>query len=334
MNDERTLRNAEGGQAQSVALTNGDMNDQRNTGDAGEAQQIAVTESYISDEYAHVDGVSIPVKHNAHAEAYLNGVYPLRDAWGEQAKRLALYEAYLNGETTLRYAEGPMSGTIEAEDAQVVPGHRRSLGAKALVAIREIVETVVLALVIFLVVRACIQNFKVDGSSMDPSLQTGQYLLVSKLTYAKVDLGGIAPLLSKLGIQTVNGIVYPFGTPHRGDIIVFHFPRDPSRDFIKRVIALPGETVEVKSGKVLVNNSALAEPYILQNPAYSKEPVVVPQDNYYVLGDNRNNSSDSHVWGPVPVGEIVGKAWISYWPRKEWGFIPNYEVEAVPSNQG
>ncbi len=237
----------------------------------------------------------------------------------------------MNDEYTLRDADGALVETTEIEAAEVVHEQHSSIGSKALVAIREIVETIFLALVIFLLVRACIQNFKVDGSSMDPSLQTGQYLLVNKLTYARVNLGGIAPVLSKLGVHTDNGTLYPFGTPHRGDIIVFHFPRDPTRDFIKRVIALPGETVEVRSGKVLINNNPLAEPYILQNPAYSKDPVVVPQDNYYVLGDNRNNSSDSHVWGPVPVDEIVGKAWISYWPRKEWGFIPNYEVEAVPS---
>ncbi len=239
----------------------------------------------------------------------------------------------MNDEYTLRDTDTALAEARDVEDTEeAVPEPKTSAGSKALVALREIVETIVLALLIFLLVRACIQNFKVDGSSMDPSLQSGQYLLVNKLSYLRVDVDGLAPVLSTVGIDTDGGVVTPFGTPQRGDIVVFHFPKDPTRDFIKRVIALPGETVEVRAGKVLVNNSPLQEPYVLQNPAYSKDQITVPEDNYFVLGDNRNNSSDSHVWGPVPVEQIVGKAWISYWPRKEWGLVPNYKVEAVPNN--
>ncbi len=237
----------------------------------------------------------------------------------------------MNDEYTLRDTDAVLTETKDIEDVEALEGEKSSTGNKALVAMREIIETIFLALVIFLLVRACIQNFKVDGSSMDPSLQSGQYLLVNKLSYLRVNLDGLAQVLSAVGIDPDGRVITPFGTPQRGDIVVFHFPRDPSRDFIKRVIALPGETVEVRAGKVIVNNASLEEPYILQNPAYSKEPIVVPEDNYFVLGDNRNNSSDSHVWGPVPVGQIVGKAWISYWPKHEWGLVPNYKVEAVPN---
>lgn len=221
------------------------------------------------------------------------------------------------------------TAVTETPTIEVSEGYREGAGRKALTALKETAETVLLALVIFLLVRACIQNFKVDGSSMDPSLRSGQYLLVNKLAYLRIDPAGASAALSPLGVD-LDGAIAPFGTPKRGDIVVFHFPREPSRDFIKRVIALPGETVEVRGGRVLVNNAPLEEPYILHDPSYSRDPVVVPEDNYFVLGDNRNNSSDSHVWGPVPVENIVGKAWISYWPRDEWGLVPNYRVEAVP----
>jgi signal peptidase I len=197
-----------------------------------------------------------------------------------------------------------------------------SRGRSARNVVKDIAETLLLALIIYLGVRAGVQNFKVEGSSMEPSLHNGQYLLVNKMAYAAVDLDGVAeavpPLQSWKGSQ-----FFPFGLPQRGDIVVFRFPRDPSRDFIKRVVAVPGETVEVRAGVVFVNNKKLTEPYILDSPTYSKEPTVVPPGEYFVLGDNRNNSSDSHVWGPVPVTEIVGKAWVTYWPMKDWGFIPH-----------
>ncbi len=201
--------------------------------------------------------------------------------------------------------------------------HRSRLGT----AFREVVETLLLALVIYLSVRAVVQNFKVEGSSMDPTLHHGQYLLVNKAAYMRVDLeeaGRTAPFLS--GLPEVR--VHPFGLPKRGDIVVFRYPRDPSRDFIKRVVALPGESVEIKAGQVYVNNQRLEEPYIFDNPTYSRPPEIVASDHYFVLGDNRNNSSDSHVWGSVPLHNVIGKAWLTYWPIQDWGSIPDYAAFA------
>lgn len=194
-------------------------------------------------------------------------------------------------------------------------------------AFREVAETLLLALFIYLTVRAVVQNFKVEGSSMDPTLHHSQYLLVNKAAYLVVDLEEaqrVAPFLARLP----DVKVHPFGLPKRGDIVVFRYPRDPSRDFIKRVVALPGETVEVKAGQVYVNNQRLEEPYIEQNPTYSKGPDVVAADHYFVLGDNRNNSSDSHVWGPVPLHHVIGKAWLTYWPIQDWGRIPDHAAFA------
>ncbi|MBI2888035.1 MAG: signal peptidase I [Chloroflexi bacterium] len=188
-------------------------------------------------------------------------------------------------------------------------------------------ETLLLALLIFLTVRAVVQNFKVEGSSMEPTLHHGQYLLVNKAAYLGIDLAPLTGVLPVLA-QSEAMVAHPFGTPNRGDIVVFRFPRNPDRDFIKRVVALPGETVEVRAGVVYINNQRFEEAYVLENPTYSREPAVVPPDNYFVLGDNRNNSSDSHVWGPVPMENIVGKAWLTYWPWKDSGFIPGPQAAA------
>lgn len=195
--------------------------------------------------------------------------------------------------------------------------------------VRDVVETLLLALIIYMGVRAGVQNFKVDGNSMEPSLHTGQYLLVNKLAYASFGLEGIAEAIPALE-PLRNSTLFQLGSPQRGDIIVFRFPRDPTRDFIKRVVAIPGETVEVKTGVVYVNNRRLEEPYILNSPTYTKEATIVQPGEYFVLGDNRNNSSDSHVWGSVPAREIVGKAWITYWPMDAWGFIPHTIAAAIP----
>ena len=200
-------------------------------------------------------------------------------------------------------------------------------------ALREILETVLLTLLIFLLVRTVVQNFKVEGQSMEPSLHSGQYLLVNKLAYLQIDPEAIerrVPILDLPFSQPID----VFGEPKRGDVVVFRFPRDPSRDFIKRVIGVPGDTVEIRPQQVLVNGQIIDEPYLSDEryqPRYPAAPTVVPPGQYYVLGDNRNNSSDSHVWGLVPRDNIIGRAWLSYWPRSEWGWAPNYELQLRPA---
>jgi signal peptidase I len=146
-----------------------------------------------------------------------------------------------------------------------------------------------------------VQNFRVEGFSMEPTLRTNQYLLVNKLSY----------LVSE---------------PQRGDIVVLRFPQDPRRDFIKRIIGLPGEEVEVRGGRVYVNGRALDEPYIRDRPLYAYPRKRVPENQYFVLGDNRNNSHDSHVWDWLPKEYIIGKAWLSYWPISSWGVLQHNSV--------
>jgi len=162
---------------------------------------------------------------------------------------------------------------------------------------REIIETILLTVVIFVMIRSVVQNFRIEGLSMEPTLHAGQYLIVNKFEYQ---------------------FLHP---PRIGDIIVFEYPRSPDRDFIKRVIGTPGDKVEIRQGKVYINDRAIEEPYLNTLGNYSWGPQIIPQDEYFVLGDNRNNSSDSHTWGTLPKKYIIGKAWISYWPPKYWGLI-------------
>ena len=173
-------------------------------------------------------------------------------------------------------------------------------------ALREFVETLLLTLLIYVLVRSFLfENYRVVGRSMDPTLENNQYLAVGKLGYWLHD-------------------------PERGDIIVFRDPRDDGRKLIKRVIGLPGEVVEVRNGRVLIDGQPLDEPYIPAPGSYSYPPTRLADDEYFVLGDNRNNSSDSHSWGTLPRKAIIGKAWVSYWPPRLWGLIPHQTYESVP----
>lgn len=190
--------------------------------------------------------------------------------------------------------------------------------------LREILETLLFTLLIFFLVRSVIQNFRVEGSSMETNLHTGQYIIVNRIEYLHLDLNFFQRRLP--GNQDLPPkLAYLFHMPRRGDIVVFEYPRDTSRDFIKRVIGLPGETVEVRNNQVLIDGRPLEEPYLspaARNQMGNMAPVVVPADAVFVMGDNRGNSSDSRSWGALPLTKIVGRAWFIYWPQEYWGVIP------------
>ena len=194
----------------------------------------------------------------------------------------------------------------------------------------EILETLILGLMVFLIVRSVFLNFQVDGQSMAPTLRDGQYLLVNRLAYIDLErdvLWQFWPDRASVG----SGARYPpLRAPQRGEVVVFWPPSVSDRPFIKRVIGLPGETVEVREGAVLIDGVALDEPYLRARPVYSSPPARVPPGKYYVLGDNRNNSSDSHIFGMLPAEHIIGQALFSYWPVDAAGLIapPTY---AAPS---
>jgi signal peptidase I len=194
---------------------------------------------------------------------------------------------------------------------------------------REVGETLVLAVLIFMAVRIVVQNFRVEGQSMEPNLASGQYLLINKALYARIDLDDINRVLPVFNLAPGDdGVRYLFRTPKQGDVVVFRFPQQPERDFIKRVMAVPGDTIEVREGVVSVNGQVVDEPYIARLGNYSFGPTVVPNHQYFVLGDNRPLSYDSRVWGFVPEEYLIGKAWFSYWPASTWGPAPNQSVAA------
>ncbi|MCK6563647.1 MAG: signal peptidase I, partial [Dehalococcoidia bacterium] len=199
--------------------------------------------------------------------------------------------------------------------------HHRS---RARTVVREAVETLLLAVLVFLAVRASFQNFKVDGQSMYPTLDDGQFLIVNKLVYAEVDvekLGKFIPFIEP-GDDPKRNV---FHGPERGDIVVLKDPRDPSQDLIKRIIALPGETVEIQDGKVYINDHYLEEPYIKSAWHDNKSKILIGEDEYFVMGDNRTNSLDSRSTqiGLVHKDLIIGKAMLSYWPTGSFGLAPN-----------
>jgi signal peptidase I len=181
--------------------------------------------------------------------------------------------------------------------------------------VREYFESIVIAVILALFVRTwVVQAFKIPTGSMENNLLIGDHLLVNKFIF------GPTPL-------AIGRAVLPVRSIRRGDIIVFKYPDEPDRDFIKRVIGLPGETVELRNKKVYVNGKALDEPYVhfLTPPSTDYQevtssdvrerfgPVTVPADHYFVMGDNRDNSQDSRYWGFLPHGYVKGKALLIYW---------------------
>jgi signal peptidase I len=175
--------------------------------------------------------------------------------------------------------------------------------------LREILITVGMAVIIFVVFQTILQSSIVDGSSMQPGLQNGQRLIVIKP-------------------------VYFFGDPQRGDIVIIHPPVSPQSQWVKRIIGLPRDTIEVKQRIVYVNNIPLTEPYIKAAPEYTLDPYTVPENNYFVMGDNRNNSTDSHYGWTVDRGEIVGEVWLRIWPFSQWGVVHGYPITVQVQKSG
>lgn len=157
----------------------------------------------------------------------------------------------------------------------------------------EVLQTLILAVVLYFLIDLVVARVRVENISMLPTLEPGEFVLVNK-------------------------IAYQWGDIDRGDIVVFHYSEQ--EDYIKRVIGVPGDVVEINSGEVRVNDSLLEEPYISAAPQYSGS-WEVPDDSLFVLGDNRNQSSDSHRWGFIDDESVVGEAMVVYWPLDEMKFL-------------
>jgi len=176
----------------------------------------------------------------------------------------------------------------------------------------ENVSIALIAMLLFIGLRLTIQSSFVDGPSVENTFQNGERLLVNKLAYK-------------------------FSSPQRGDVIIFHPPIPSASPFIKRVIGLPGERVEIENGAVTVvkpdgRTIILDEPYIRESPNYDYTSAVIPPNEYFVLGDNRNDSEDSHYGWFVSRDEIVGKVWLCIWPPHQWGLADNYRQPTAPTN--
>lgn len=166
---------------------------------------------------------------------------------------------------------------------------------------REIFILLIMAGVIIWGFTYSLQTFGIYMNSMEPNFHEGQRLLVNK-------------------------VIYKFADPKRGDVVIFHAPGNLNGDYIKRVIGLPGDTVEIEGNAVYINGTRLVEPYIKDPPRYTFEEQEIPDGEYFVLGDNRNNSNDSHRGWLVPRENLIGKAWISTWPPEAWDMVPEYPL--------
>jgi signal peptidase I len=168
----------------------------------------------------------------------------------------------------------------------------------------ETFQTVVISFVVYILIHLFIaQPNKVDGNSMFPTMHTGERILTSKVTYR-------------------------LNMPHRGEIIIFTPPDEKKGDYVKRIIGMPGETIMLSKGDVYINGQRLNESYLPEGTRTAEKkflregiPFQIPADNFIVLGDNRNFSSDSREWGPVVKSEIIGKAWLQYWPLNEISLV-------------
>lgn len=181
---------------------------------------------------------------------------------------------------------------IHQEDAPTSSESTRTRWWRFLI---DALETIVISVLLFLGINTVTARIRVDSYSMEPTLTRGSLVMVNKLAYK-------------------------FGSPQRGDVVVFHYPPDPEQQYIKRVIGLPGERVTITNGKVYINGELLEEPYI-QVPTRRGGEWLVPEDALFVMGDNRNNSADSRVWGMVPLNYLIGKALFVYWPPENWGVL-------------
>jgi signal peptidase I len=172
--------------------------------------------------------------------------------------------------------------------------------------IKDILEVAVISLVLFFSINAVSARIRIESVSMQPTLFAGNFVVVNKLAYQ-------------------------FGEPERGDIIVFEYPPDPEQDpYIKRVIGLPGEQVQIVDGKVMIDGFTIPEPYLVSETRQDGQ-WTVPEESLFVMGDNRMNSSDSRSWGYVPMENVIGKAMVVYWPPEKWELLNmSYAVAAGP----
>ena len=209
--------------------------------------------------------------------------------------------------------------------------------------VRELVEAILLAGLVFVLIQVSVQNFRVQGSSMNPTLEEGEYLMVNKLSYFRVDFQRVARLVPFWSVETETKKHLPFShPPSRGDVIVFHAPTKPlgpfvkrvvglpSERFVKRIVGLPGENVDIREGKVFINGTPLQLDPDTRVDCDPEDQICdwrLGDGEYIVLGDNRDQSQDSRAWGPVSIDNMVGEVWFVYWPLSKLPFLDFLDEE-------
>ena len=203
----------------------------------------------------------------------------------ENKKSSLTEEVSQNNSADLNKEDFNLNGFSDSEDSMITK-YAKKVG----VLIFEVVKVVLISLAIILPVRMfLIQPFYVEGASMEPSFYDKEYLIINEITYR-------------------------FNEPQRGEVIVFKYPKNPRQYYIKRIIGLPGETIEIRDGQVHINNEILGDEYIELLSSDNRKTVVLGDNEYFVLGDNRSNSSDSRLFGPLKEKYIIGKVWFRGWP--------------------
>ena len=228
--------------------------------------------------------------------------------------------------------------TLESNDCPIDeknidgPANARPAASDTEALLPLILKTGLFALIIFLTARLLIIPYQVDGKSMAPSLEDTDRVLVNRAVYMHFDLARFLNWIP--GVDTTESAFYPFHSPDRGDILVLNPPSESDEPFIKRAIALAGDTVEIQDGLVFINGQRLDEPYLdgavtnCEGPEYC-DRFVVPDGFVYVLGDNRQHSFDSRSFGPVPLENVIGKAWFANWPSDRFGPLPDYDYDQI-----
>ena len=191
--------------------------------------------------------------------------------------------------------------------------------------LKELVEAVAIALVVFFALQVGMRNYVVEGSSMNPTLHDQERMFVNRLAYLRVDMQRVSELVPFWQVEKEDAR-FLFSPPQQGEIVVFQYDRaNPDTPLVKRVVATPGQVVEIRRGVVYVGGDPLDEPYIDDEVRgdESMRPLQLEHDEYFVLGDNRIHSYDSRAWGPLPQENIIGRAWITYWPFSDLGVLEN-----------
>ena len=187
--------------------------------------------------------------------------------------------------------------------------------------IQELVHAGGLFIAVFLVLHFSVQNFRIDGKSMEPALIDEQHVIVSKVAYISIHLTALQRHIPFLDDPDSNKRFLVSQPPEYGDIVALIHPMDTSIGMVKRVIGLPGDVIEIDAGQVIRNGELLNELYVVNSDRRTFKPISVPPGFYYVLGDNRRVSGDSRIWGFVPAEHIIGRVSFTYWPSDKISFL-------------